>query len=167
MGTPECERGFSEMNLIRTKLRNSLSIELNVHKNQWTPSSISKYVLSWIKAGHRTATSQNHPLKGAHPHDSGQLCSMTGRSILTMAMRYRQCSLTLKKLSTRSPHQRLINKLHDLNLPSHIIALIHSYLYNRHQQVCVNGTTSSISHVIFWCAARLSIRPSFVFDLCR
>ena len=54
----------------------------------------------------------------------------------------------LKKAFDTVPHQRLINKLHDLNLPSHIIALIHSYLYNRHQQVCVNGTTSSTSHVI-------------------
>lgn len=26
--------------------------------------------------------------------------------------------------------------------------MIHSYLYNRHQQVCVNGTTSSTNHVI-------------------
>jgi len=57
-----CERGFSQMNLQQTSLRNSLCVEtlsslLMISVNgpplvHWNPR---RYVLSWLQAGHRSA----------------------------------------------------------------------------------------------------------------
>jgi len=56
-----CERGFSQMNLQQTSLRNSLQVEtlsslLMISVNgppleHWSPR---RYVLSWLKTGHRS-----------------------------------------------------------------------------------------------------------------
>ena len=58
-----CERGFSQMNLQQTSLRNSLHADtmsslLMISVNgppleYWIPR---RYVLTWLKAGHRSAT---------------------------------------------------------------------------------------------------------------
>ena len=58
-----CERGFSQMNLQQTSLRNSLQVEtlsslmLMISVNgppleHWSPR---RYALSWLKTGHRSA----------------------------------------------------------------------------------------------------------------
>ena len=54
----------------------------------------------------------------------------------------------LSKAFDTVPHSRLLAKLQDLNIPRHIISLISSYLCNRSQYVCVNGSISHKTHVL-------------------
>ena len=55
--------------------------------------------------------------------------------------------LDIKKAFDSVPHRRLLSKLRDLHIPEQIVALINSYLCDRSQQVCVNGTSSAKCHV--------------------
>ena len=48
----------------------------------------------------------------------------------------------LRKAFDSVPHQALLNKLHGLNLPTHIFNWITDYLSNRYQQVVYCGVTS-------------------------
>lgn len=69
----------------------------------------------------------------------------------------------LSKAFDSVPHTRLLNKLKDHNVPSCIIALIHSYLCSRSQKVCISGTTSSPTctcHI--WCPSRLCVRSPII-----
>jgi len=57
-----CERGFSQMNLQQTSLRNSLQVEtlssllmISVNGPPLEHWSSRRYVLSWLKTGHRSA----------------------------------------------------------------------------------------------------------------
>ena len=54
----------------------------------------------------------------------------------------------LSKAFDSVPHQPLLNSLSSLNLPPHLLFWFHSYLCNRTQQVIVNGSFSSKSHVV-------------------
>lgn len=76
ISTAECERGFSEMNLARCKLRNALTISrvsqllfLKINGPQLHNFNTAKYVRSWINKGHRSATSQNRRSTAADPED--------------------------------------------------------------------------------------------------
>ena len=46
------------------------------------------------------------------------------------------------------PHQPLIKKLHDIELNSHLIQLVSSYLLNRKQKVIIDGSESEMVHAI-------------------
>ena len=72
--------------------------------------------------------------------------------------------LDIKKAFDSVPHRRLINKLHDLNLAEQIIALISSYLCDRSQCVCINGTSSAKCHVLSGVPQRSVLSP-FLFML--
>ena len=50
----------------------------------------------------------------------------------------------LRKAFDSVPHQALLNKLHGLNLPTHIFNWITDYLSNRYQQVVYCGVTSHV-----------------------
>ena len=54
----------------------------------------------------------------------------------------------LSKAFDSVPHKPLLNTLSSLNLPPHLLFWFHSYLCNRTQQVIVNGSFSSKSHVV-------------------
>ena len=54
----------------------------------------------------------------------------------------------LHKAFDSVPHRLLIDKLHLLEIPSHLIRWISNYLYNRVQQVVVPGELSSPTTVI-------------------
>lgn len=54
----------------------------------------------------------------------------------------------LSKAFDSVPHTKLLDHLLDLDIPLHIVALISSYLVNRHQAVCVNGARSTMRHVL-------------------
>ena len=76
ISTAECERGFSEMNLARCKLRNALAISrvsqllfLKINGPQLNKFNAAKYVGSWIRKGHRSATAQNRRLTATDPED--------------------------------------------------------------------------------------------------
>ena len=49
----------------------------------------------------------------------------------------------LQKAFNTVPHVKLITKLSSLDIPSHLVAWISSYLYSRRQQVAVSGAASS------------------------
>ena len=55
--------------------------------------------------------------------------------------------LDIRKAFDSVPHKCLLERLLSLDVPEHIVGLISSYLYDRSQQVCVNGSTSSKCHV--------------------
>ena len=46
------------------------------------------------------------------------------------------------------PHLKLLDKLHRLNVPHHLVALISSYLVDQKQTVCVNGSCSQMKHAL-------------------
>lgn len=54
----------------------------------------------------------------------------------------------LSKAFDTVPHLKLLEKLRQRNVPQHLIALISSYLYDRKQTVCVNGSCSHMKHVL-------------------
>ena len=54
----------------------------------------------------------------------------------------------LSKAFDSVPHRNLIDCLISLNVPQHLVSLISSYLFDRHQLVCVNGSFSSESPVL-------------------
>ena len=54
----------------------------------------------------------------------------------------------LRKAFDSVPHIHLINKLSTLNLPSHILIWIHSYLYDWSQVVAVGGELSTVRKVV-------------------
>ena len=54
----------------------------------------------------------------------------------------------LSKAFDMVPHKKLLDLLLSLNVPMHIVALISSYPFNRHQAVCVNGSQSPRVHVL-------------------
>ena len=66
ISTAECERGFSDMNLARTKIRNALTISrvssllfIKINGAPLQFVDFAKYVQLWLRSGHRSATSQN------------------------------------------------------------------------------------------------------------
>ena len=56
--------------------------------------------------------------------------------------------LDLKKAFDSVPHRPLLNTLATLNLPSHLLCWIHSYLSNRSQRVKVSGCLSQPCQVL-------------------
>ena len=56
--------------------------------------------------------------------------------------------LDLKKAFDSVPHQPLLNTLATLNLPSHLLCWIHSYLSNHSQRVKVSGSLSQPCQVL-------------------
>ena len=75
--TAECERGFSQMNLILTRARNSLSVStvsnLLFGKLVGPPLGSfkpSRYVQSWLAKGRHAASDKNSKIKSKQSPDS-------------------------------------------------------------------------------------------------
>lgn len=66
ISTAEYERGFSDMNLARTKIRNALLISrvssllfIKINSAPLQFVDFAKYLQLWLRSGHRSTTSQN------------------------------------------------------------------------------------------------------------
>jgi hypothetical protein len=73
ISTAACERGFSQVTLVHTKTRNQLNsnrisslLMISINGPSITLWNVKKYVISWLRKGHRSASDKRTGLSRVH-----------------------------------------------------------------------------------------------------